>query len=581
MSLLVVARAGGSASGMPGTAVERALAEARTQGFSGPNTAAWPGGAAWLFPTPGQVRGSGAWVEEGPLFAASVGAFDWQGLTGTEALRRLLLLPGPIEALPFQQIAGSFVLLLGRADGVWLVGDALGLGKAYEADGTGVISTSLLVCRAAMTHAGVNRLRAQEYVLLGATHGRDTPIDGLRAVDPTAAVDLRSGRVVPVHAPAMLLSGPVPASREDAVTQVCAELASGFRQLKRNWGGRLGMALSGGFDSRLLLSALEHVQEQPRLYVYGRAGDEDVTVARAVAKRLGRTIEVFDKSVLERDLPPLTSERLRQHQRFFDGLPLDGIFNRGTDQQTRLLQVAGDCLNLNGGGGEILRNFFYLPSRRFTAAQVVAAFYSGWFDEVFANADDRLAFVGALQDKILESLGRDSGSAAARAQLLSRTEVELVYTVFRLRWWMGRNNAVAARYGSFMTPIVTPRLVKLAAAIPIAWKDGGRLEADVITRLAPEVAAGPSAYGFSFDQGSSWRHRLNTAMTLYRPVSVRHYSLKVQRLLGRVQPVAAPQEWCHALGEAPRSDWLNPGALNRLDQMNRLLTLQALARWGA
>jgi asparagine synthase (glutamine-hydrolysing) len=313
--------------------------------------------------------------------------------------------------------------------------------------------------------------------------------------------------------------------------------------------------------------------------VYGRSDDEDVVVARTVAAQLGRTIDAIDKSTFERERPVLTAERLRHSQRFFDGLPLDGIFNRGTDEQTRLLQVADDRLNLNGGGGEILRNFFYLPSRRYTAAEVVAAFYSGWFDEVFPAADDRVAFVTSLEDKILEALGRESGSAAARAEPLSRTEVELVYTVFRLRWWMGRNNAVAARYGSFMTPIVTPRLVKMAAAIPIAWTDGGRLEAEVITRLARGVAAGPSAYGFSFDRGGNWRHRLNVAMTLYRPVAVRHYSLKVQRMLGRVQPVSAPAEWCEALGDAPRTDWLHPGALNRLDQMNRLLTLQALAAW--
>ncbi len=574
-----MAAAGPAAVLAPDAAAQRALAQALAQGFVQPQTAVWPGGKVWFFATPGQPTGSGAWVEEGPHFAASVGAFHWKGCTGAQALRRLLAHAGPIDSLPWDEISSSCVLLLGRADGVWLLGDALGLGKVYAAQGSGILSTSLLVCRASMTHASINRLRAQEYVLLGATHGCETPIDGLRALDPTAALDLRSGRSVIVHPPSRLLSGQAPASAEEAVRQTCSELTEEFGHLKAGWGGRMGMALSGGFDSRLLLAALHHVQEQPRLYVYGRAGDEDVVVARAVAGRLGRPIETFEKSALERQRPAITSALLRHNQQFFDGLPLDGIFNRGSDEATRRLQVADDRLNLNGGGGEILRNFFYLPSRSFTAAEVVAAFYSGWFDEVFSHADDRAVFVASLEDKILQALGRDSGSAAARAQVLSRTEVELVYTLFRLRWWMGRNNAVAARYGAFMTPIVTPRLVKMAAAIPIAWKEGGRMEAAVITRLAPQVAAGPSAYGFEFDCGPTWRHRLNVALTVYRPVAVRHYSLKVQRLLGRVKPVTAPPEWCEALGDAPNKDWLNPAALNRLDQMNRLMTLQALAAW--
>lgn len=340
------------------------------------------------------------------------------------------------------------------------------------------------------------------------------------------------------------------------------------------------MALSGGFDSRLLLAALDRAGHSPFLYVYGRAGDADVEVARKVAQRCDLEIECIDKSKLHTSSPPLDAQGLRKQLRFFDGLPTDGVFDRGVDRVTRLRQVAEGRLNLNGGGGEILRNFFYLPEGLFNARDIQGAFYSAWLDEVFRTKEDRHGFLDLVADDILRSLGREAGTPEARNVRLARHEVELVYSTYRLRWWMGRNNSTAARYGAFATPLVTPALVSLAAGLPLEFKDYGRLEAAVIRSLSPRVAAGPSAYGFSFADGPSLRHRLRVQSTLRRPIWLRHHSVRVQRWLGRLPRPCAPSEWIEALGESPRDDWLDPTALTSLAQVNRLLTLQALTRLG-
>lgn len=576
MSLLVVLRETSvEVTGSRSPAAE-ALASAADQGFGAPESFHWGTGTAWLFPTPGNSRGSGAWVREGDRFALSVGALHWNGLTGTAALRRLMAHEGSIESLPVAAISGSFVALLGRPDGVWLFNDALGILKSYEVAGGAVISTSQLVCRATIETPTVDRFAAQEYILFGGNHGSRTPIDGIRVVDPTAARDLIGGRSVQIHAPAQFSLHARPASVATAVEAVCEAIASEFRGVAAAFGSNIGMALSGGFDSRLLLAALDHVGVQPHLFVYGRPADEDVVVAKAVARGLGMPIETIDKSALDAERAPLSTSLLASNLRFFDGTPGDGIFDRGSDRATRLKQIEGGRLNLNGGGGEILRNFFYLPDRPYSAADLFAAFYSGWFDDVFLDRDERVALAENMQDAILEALGIDHGSKKSRTQPLRRIEVELVYGLVRLRYWMGRNNAIAARHGAFMTPLVTPVLVTLAAAIPIAWKEYGRLEAQVIAALSPRVAAGLSAYGFAFNEGPPWSYRLRASMNLHRPLALRRRSLSLQRRLGRIQPVTAPQEWIDALGELPRTDLLNPHAFSHADQMNRLLTLQAM-----
>ena len=583
MSLLIVARLPPGAQDSAEAQAGRASALA--QGFDAPQCWRWPGGAAWLYATPAepvQPACTSVAVRQGEHFALALGSFHWRGLDAEATTQRLLASDAPIQSLPWDEISGAFVLLLSRADGVWLVGDALGLMKIYQVQPAlglpvSLWSSSLLACCAALPHRRLNRLRAQEYVLLGATHGLATPIDGVSLHDPVQATDLLSGRLQGVHAPQRLLGAAVPASLAEAADTMAGLVGSEFAQLVRAHGGPVAMALSGGFDSRLLLAGLTHSGTTPALFVYGRAQDEDVRVSGAVAQRLGLPIQAIDKGSLARELPPMDGTRLKTNLRFFDGLPVDGVFDRGVDQLTRHQQVRAGQLNLNGGGGEIFRNFFYLPDRAYSAEQICATFYSGWQPQVFHTQDERQAFLCAVQDELLRVLGHASGSAAARRRPLPRAEVELLYTLFRLRYWMGRNNSLAARYGAFMTPLVTPQLVRTAAAVPLHLKDFGRLEADVIRRLAPEVAAGPSAYGFSFADGPSLSYRLRTTATLLRPAWLRAHSLRVQAWMGRVTAPTVPEEWVQALGEAPRTDLLNLQALTGQDQVNRLLTLQALS----
>ncbi len=585
MSLLMVACL--PAGAQDSAAAQAGRANAQLQGFDAPRCWRWPGGAAWLYRAPDQPDQpvqpvcTSATVQQGEHFALALGSFHWRGQGAEATLRALLACEAPIQSLPWDDISGAFMLLISRADGVWLVGDALGLMKIYQvqpgANGAvSLYSNSLLVCCAALPQRRLNRLRAQEYVLLGANHGLTTPIEGVALHDPVQAVDLRTGRLQSVHAPQRLLGGAIPISLKDATHDMVGLLSREFNQLARAHGGPVAMALSGGFDSRLLLAGLMHGGTTPALFVYGRAQDEDVRVAGAVAQRLGLPLQVIDKASLGRDLPPMDRARLGMNLRFFDGLPVDGVFDRGMDQRTRQQQVQAGQLNLNGGGGEILRNFFYLPDRRYSVEQICATFYSGWQPQVFHTPDERLAFLTVVQDELLRVLGHAAGSATARRQPLARAEVELLYTLFRLRYWMGRNNSLAARYGAFMTPLVTPQLVRAAAAVPLRWKDFGRLESAVIHRMAPEVAAGPSAYGFSFADGPSLAYRVRTTATLLRPAWLRAHSQRVQAMLGRVTAPAVPEEWVQALGEAPCRDLLNVHALTGQDQINRLLTIQAL-----
>lgn len=553
-----------------------ALAAARKQGFDAPVVLRWPSGQAWWFSTSNGNRGSGAVLQQGNRFAAYVGSVHWRGLTGVALLKILLAEFERPEDMPLQDFSGAFAMLFAGASEVHLFVDAVGIQKIYHSEERKVFSTSFLVCRSMLTRARVHRQKAQEYVLLGGSHGLETAVEGVRILDPTRTLELQGMSSRLLHAPERWRVACTFTSLQQTADGLATRLADDFRAMVQAFGGNIGMALSGGFDSRLLLATLDHIGIAPTLFVYGGPADEDVQVARRVAASMQLTINVVDKRTVNDRQPPFDSNRLARSVAFLDGLPTDGAFDRGADCITRLEQVHGGRLNLNGGGGEILRNFFYLRHRSFKAADVVSAFYSNWLPQAIASSEERRAFKRNMVASILASLGLAEFGADAVDRPLARTDVELIYSLLRLRFWMGRNNTVAARHGAFLTPLVHPRLIQLAAALPMQWKDFGRLEAKLIHHLSPRVAATVSNYGFNFTSGPGLRHRLALQPTMWRPLALRSRSAPLKRLLGRLPTAAAPAEWLAAAGGPPAADWIDAAFLTDLAQVNRLMTLNAV-----
>jgi hypothetical protein len=554
----------------------RATQAIHLQGFGTPKTFEWSSGQVWWFPTPGKSRGSGASTIDGNRFAAYVGTVHWKGLTGVELLKYILNNYQSPQEIPLRDFSGSFAMLFCSEQGVYLFNDALGIQKIYKTSDWSIFSTSLLVCRANLESAIANKQPAREYVLYGGTHGLETAIEGIDTVDPTAFHELRSQRAQALYPPESWRASRTQSSLSQTTEVIASMIKQDFEGMVSAFGANLGMALSGGFDSRLILAALDAVKVEPRMFVYGSDQDEDVLVAKAVAKALNFKIKSVDKDLLNASLPTFDEHGLAKNISYFDGLPNDGVFDRGADLATRVEQTEFDFVNLNGGGGEILRNFFYLPDRSYSATDVVSAFYSNWVPEVIADPEERRHFKNGMVDNIIDSLGLEGLVQNARNALLPRSDVELIYSLVRLRYWMGRNNTISARYGEFLTPLTHPRLVTYAANLPLRWKHFGDLQSKVIAKLSTRVAAVKSAYGFDFNEGPNIAYKLGIAATLMRPLGLRVRSAQIRRQLASKRIADPPREWTAAAGFSTDVDWLDARFLTNSDQINRLLTLKAV-----
>lgn len=506
----------------------RATRSLERQGFFCTRRIEWEGGsvAAWGFPGQREIEDCILQTPSGT--ACCVGPLWFRGHFGRHALAAIL---DEIQAnghLDESDLRGNFALFLTTGEHTWLLNDALGFVRIHASADGGFFSTSWLATCAYLQHVELDVDSALEYVLTGAAHSCHTAARGVDLLPLGHALDLKRRCTWQRFPEGFGARAAEFSSLGEAVETISKHLKTVSLEVASAFLGRVSTALSGGFDSRLIVAGLLAAGAQPRLFVYGDPQSTDVVIARIVADANGLALDAIDKSALNRRLSPPNLASLEQSAWFFDGLPCDGIYDPGADRQTRLQQSADGCIALNGGGGEIFRNFFHLPARAYTARDIVRTFYRGFSRSVFrdpkalTNYETRL---GASMRDIMDVSNAENES-------LTRAQVELLYPLFRCHYWMSVNNSVAMRHGYYATPLVDLELIRMAQRLPLRWKNAGEFQSRLIASIHPGIAEQPSAYGFRFDDGPGWGARLAEWATCARPVWLRPLINATRRRLG-------------------------------------------------
>lgn len=526
----------------------RAARSFERQGFGAAEKFEWAGGTVAAWTVGDQTRPADSRFRGGANAAFCAGPLWYRGRFGAAALEAVVADTVATGSIDESALRGNFALFLHAGDKALLLNDGLGLVRIHaSADGC-FFSTSWLAACAYLDHVELDEAPAIEYVLLGAAHSCRTIACGVSLLPLGRGVDLSSRRTW-LRFP-QGFTGPERDFRscQEAIDATVAHLRGVCSEIVAARPHRINAALSGGFDSRLIVAALLEAGARPNLFVYGGETSTDVQVAKTVASSLDLPLDVIDKSIMNRARSVPDLDALERNALFFDGLPNDGIDDPGADRDTRVQQTRDGSIALNGGGGEIFRNFFHLPNRSFSARDIVHSFYRGFSAAVFRHRGQLAEYESMLATSMREVLGL--GSSAG--QHLTRAQVELLYPLFRCHYWMGLNNSVATRSGYFMTPLIDPASVRLAQRVALRWKNAGAFEARLIAALHPAIAAQPTGYGFRFDRGPAWRDRLAARLIRARPAFLRPVINAAHRRVRRTTVTSAlyrryrqlfPGEW--------------------------------------
>jgi hypothetical protein len=504
-------------------AIEAARRQFLRHGFGPASEREIPG---WrMLHAPYEKGGPATFLDKGGDFAAVAGTLTCDGKMGAEALEALLAMDSP----DWGRIGGQFVALVHRAGRTLLFTDYFGAFQLFHDRETRLFSTSLLSAAYALPRLSFDPQGVYEFAFNVVPVGDDTVFAELKTLGPDRIVALGKD-----GASAEAATKPLPDAEAippgDRIEAHRDRLMAVISAHVRQFGNNIHCPLSGGLDSRLVLAALRAAGASPHIYVYGGPDSADVRIARGIASAEGFALDWLDKEAWAAPEPDEYPELVARNFEIYDGLPNYGeLFENGANAFAREARHRDGALAISGGCGEIFRNFFYLPDRRFSAAAVLRTFYARYAKGDVTQAFDERAFLRAMEDKILAALGR-----AGDRSPLPRGLIEQIYPRIRCRALFGREISIEARCGAYAMPFLDQHVVAEAMKLPLHSKNAGRFEAMLLHALDPALARLPSAYGHDFAGPPSRRHRFGEWATRVRPVALRQRSYALRRRMGPV-----------------------------------------------
>lgn len=456
-------------------------------------------------------------------------------------------------------VMGHYAAVLGRNGRTEIRLDRFGGYHLFYNLAAGVVSSSFYALASVLDGLTLSQQSACEYVFNGVVSGNRT-LFGEVALAPIGATIRVGPHGLDVVRPALRVTREFTGeTRQASLDRSMALLDRYFAAIAGSFGDRIGCALSGGYDSRLMLACLRRHGARPRVFVYGSAPERDVRLASEIARQEGFPLAVIDKN----DQPMIAPSEFAPiaHRNFLaaDGYGYGGIFQNDAEIAESARRVRGNAIAFNGGGGEIFRNFFYLPDRQYTIREFLWSFYSRFDPAISTPAFDVAAYYRELERKVADVLGADE-------PLLARPTVEWLYHSFRCRAWDGKVDSIAARYGFTAMPYLERSITEHASALHLSWKNHGAYEAEMICRADRRLASYPSIYGHNFAVPPPLSRRIADYATYVRPPWLRRYTYRLKHVR------RPPGDWPGYLAKPYRDAVLPGGAqiLSRLFRVERI-----------
>lgn len=509
-------------------------------------------------------------------YAFCVGLFVYKGATGEAALKQLLATFAP-DAPPWRETLGIYACGVCKGGTLHIFNDALGAHKIYVDADDRIVTSAFMVAVHAVNRPQVDVAGCYQYAWNGATFGERTFIREIRTTRFNTLLSIGDAvKVVRFPSPYWAGEDVAADSIDGIAAQMVDRLRENFRTYADVFGDRVNTSLSGGYDSRLILALLLDAGVRPSIFTYGETTDRDVSVARNICDVMDLPLDIsVNRPPAGAPMPNFDEQVVARNFAIIDNGGFIGSFGHEMGIENRIKR-ARDAPITNGSLGEIFRLFYYLPNRRFAKREIVDGFNYRLDPAACTEAFSPRDYCESIEGAMAAAIGSDDDP-------LERWQVEMVYPLFRGRYWTAQDAVTNQRFGPAVYPYLDLNVVAPTYRLPIAYKSAGRLEANMITLLNPKLASIESDYGFAFDREPTWKYLISYAMSKYRPIGLRRLSYRIQHRSKPAFPTYLTENYLRKVMDDTfpyLSDYFSVGRINDPLAFNRVATMEyILQHW--
>lgn len=423
-----------------------------------------------------------------------IGTLIVENKAGVEALKiieRRLDRGGKIENMTF---SGTYILIIFRQKNLLISRDLIGGIDCYINPSKDWITTNFLSAVALNGNNKFSKNELLESILFGFVFGYHTIVEGIYLLETTKVfnLSLNSSFDKKIEIPS------IENDHAKCLQNNLDVLIQEFEGYAKAFNGNLVSALSGGFDTRLMLALMLEVGIIPNLYVYGLDSDENVKVAKKIVEGEGLDLSHINRE----DYPKIPKEQFKTtvESNYYDLDLQSDLFANQSDLDTRKIRSRSGGLVLNGSGGEIYRDIWKWDFERRSLYDIFRNSYDiGHLEEINVNTRE---FFNNIEEKMRKKLSLFFNID----NKITRQQAEMVFPIYRAKFY-SPSNTLNNYFGSATFPFMSEPVLLQSFSIPHKFKRYGKFEMLLIKKLNPKLASYMSDYGFDFVKGPRLKER--------------------------------------------------------------------------
>jgi len=390
-----------------------------------------------------------------------------------------------------RRLQGLFALLIvdQRSRQAHVITDRCGSLHVYWrqlADGVAVCTSSAVLAK--LGDAQLDPVGVHEFIATGILYEDRSLWQGIRKIGPATMLTIDSAGAQ--AKPYWQFSAVRPESLDlaEAIEQTHHALVSVLKALPTA-AKPLVSDLTGGYDSRFLLSGLVEAAHPFTTTVSGAAGHPDVTVAARIAAELG----LQHQHIPSKPIP--TPEEFDAALRMTDGEYDAFDYSRILATHRRL--SAAHSMSLNGSFGELARGYWWellwpkLAQRQPLDVAMVAR------KRFAAIGYDKTIFAPAAQLDLAAHMAAVAGRATAPiASFPNTSQMDCLYYSLRMQRWQGRITSATNQLWPAFSPIGFAQVLEPILAAKASTRFRSLFVRATFARFSPRLASIPLEHGY-------------------------------------------------------------------------------------